>query len=289
MTTAHRGPVTIVDACTQRGHGGSPTAVLIDNPGFTDHARRAVVREAGTSHAAFVDTDTGTVRFCTTQGELTNCGHGTIAAQAFLLHRSRAAEHHGRQRTGGRTFDTTAVQRDGAIEVWFDQGPIELRNGDPTGLDDVLGALCIGPDAVSPDDAPTVASPGTPRLLVPVRSTRTLFALRPDLRRLAAACRRHGYLGCFVHTTSPRRDRTVARMFAPAIGVGEDTVNANSTGCLAAHLHATTGRTTIQVEQGHVAGRPCLVLATAATTATGIVTRVGGTAVVRIMPRQPVS
>ena len=232
MTATHRGRVTIVDACTHRGRGGSPTAVLIGSHGLDDDARRAIVHEAGTSHAAFVDTDTDTVRFFTTHGELANCGHGTIAAQAFLLHRSQAAECHGRQRTGGRAFDTTAVQRDGGIEVWFGQGLIELQGSVPAGLDEVLGALGIGPDAVADDDAPAVASPGTPRLLVPVNTTRILLTLQPDLPRLAAACRRHGYLGCFVYTTSPLRDRTVARMFAPAIGVGEDIVNANSTGCL---------------------------------------------------------
>jgi len=278
--------VTIVNACTRRGRGGSPTAVLIDDHTLDDDARRAVVRDAGTSHAAFVDaetdTDTDTVRFFTTHRELANCGHGTIAAQAFLLRRRRKAGHHGRQRTGGRTFGTVATQRDHGIEVWFDQGVIALQDGVPAGLDGVLGALGIEPDAVAADDdAPSVASPGTPRLLVPVRTTSSLLSLRPDLPRLAAECRRHGYLGCFVYATSPARDRAVARMFAPAIGVGEDIVNANSTGCLAAHLHATHGQSDIEVEQGHTTGRPCLVLATATTTSEGISTRVGGTAVIQ--------
>ena len=41
-------------------------------------------------------------------------------------------------------------------------------------------------------------------------------------------------------------------MFAPAIGVDEDVANANSTGCLAAHLLDTTGAQTVatEVEQG---------------------------------------
>jgi len=273
--------VTIVNACTQQGRGGSPTAVLIDDDAFDDDARRAVVRDAGTSHAAFVNADTDTVRFFTTDNELTNCGHGTIAAQAFLLRRRGTASHHGRQTTGGRTFSTTATRRDHSIEVWFDQGLIELHDGVPTGLDGILAGLGIEPDAVAADDAPRVASPGTPRLLVPVKTVPILLALRPDLPRLAAACRRLGYLGCFAYATSPVRDRAVARMFAPAIGVGEDIVNANSTGCLAAHLHATRGQSSIEVEQGHTAERPCLVFATATTTTEGISTRVGGTAVIQ--------
>jgi PhzF family phenazine biosynthesis protein len=254
---------------------------------LTDDGCRAVVRQAGTSHAAFVDSDTDAVRFFTTHGELTNCGHGTIAAQALLLHHRGAATHRGWQRSGGRILETTAVQRADGIEVWFDQGHIELAGGVPAGLEDILSALGVESAAVPDDDAPSVASPGTPRVLVPVRTTRTLVTLRPDLPRLAAACRRHGYLGCFVYAASPLRGRAVARMFAPAIGVGEDTVNANSTGCLAAHLYARSGRTDLQVEQGRHAGRPCLVLATATTTAEGIRARVGGTAVIRTMAQHP--
>jgi PhzF family phenazine biosynthesis protein len=137
------------------------------------------------------------------------------------------------------------------------------------------------PGVIAADDAPSVASPGTPRLLVPLKTGPALHALRPDLLRLAGECRRRGYLGCFVYATSPDRDKAIARMFAPAIGVGEDVVNANSTGCLAAHLHATHGRNRIEVEQGHPTGRPSLVLATATATTAGISTRIGGTAVIR--------
>ena len=75
-------------------------------------------------------------------------------------------------------------------------------------------------------------------------------------------------------------------MFAPAVGVGVDIVNTNSTGCLAAHLHPAFGRDKIQVQQGHIAGHPSPVLAAAAT-AKGISTRVGGTAVIRTMPQNP--
>ncbi|MEU8185415.1 PhzF family phenazine biosynthesis protein [Micromonospora sp. NPDC049047] len=283
MTGSSGHDVTIVDACTRRGEGGSPTAVLIDDIALSDSARRAIVRRAGTSHAAFVDPDAGitpAVRFFTAHGELTNCGHGTIAAQAVLLRRSGAKEHRARQRTGGRTFDTTAVQRDDGIEVWFDQGTVELQGCTAAELDSILAALGVSPNDLATDDLPCVASPGTPRLLVPVLALPTLHAMRPDLRRLAAECRRLGYLGCFVYTLSPTRDAATARMFAPAIGVGEDVVNANSAGCLAAHLYATHRHSSIEVEQGHAAGRPSLVFATATATTDGISASIGGTATI---------
>ncbi|MFE9918185.1 PhzF family phenazine biosynthesis protein [Micromonospora sp. NPDC005553] len=56
---------------------------MIDDATLTDDDRHAITCRTGTSHTAFIDTstaDTPTVRFFTSAGELTNCGHGTIAA-----------------------------------------------------------------------------------------------------------------------------------------------------------------------------------------------------------------
>jgi predicted PhzF superfamily epimerase YddE/YHI9 len=81
-------------------------------------------------------------------------------------------------------------------------------------------------------------------------------------------------------------------MFAPAIGVAEDIANANSTGCLAAHL-LVTGRPAasevgVEVDQGDALGRPSTVYATATRTPLGIATSVGGSArvtrTVRVRP-----
>lgn len=135
MTDDYGHDLTIVDACTYRGQGGSPTAVTMDNPTLDDDARRAVVCAVGTSRVAFVDSDTDSVRFFTMQGELTNNGLGTIAAQAFLLHRRGEVERRGGQQTSGRVFGITAVRRDIGIEVWFDQGSIDVEVAAPERLD----------------------------------------------------------------------------------------------------------------------------------------------------------
>ncbi|MEU4239869.1 PhzF family phenazine biosynthesis protein [Actinoplanes sp. NPDC026619] len=270
-------PVAVVNACTRDGRGGSPTAVVIDDATLTDDDRQATAGRTGTSHTAFIDpgtADTPTVRFFTSAGELTNCGHGIIAAQAVLLHRSGATEHHGRQRTGGRTFATTAIRRHDGVEVWFDQGVITLADhADSTG-GGLIAALGLQRTDIAADVR--VASPGTPRLLVPVRDHRTLLSMRPDFDRLAAECRRLGYLGCFSYALSPTARTATARMFAPAIGVDEDIANANSVGCLAAHLLDTSGNGDIEVHQGDTLGRPSSVFAAATHTGSGITARIGG-------------
>ncbi|GAB0108681.1 hypothetical protein JMUB6875_77170 [Nocardia sp. JMUB6875] len=77
-------------------------------------------------------------------------------------------------------------------------------------------------------------------------------------------------------------------MFAPAIGVTEDIANANTTGCLAAHLLDASGEKTLSIEvnQGDPLGHPSTVLASARRTPAGITTRVGGLAVVRNVHRR---
>ncbi|CCH20607.1 Phenazine biosynthesis protein, PhzF family [Micromonospora lupini str. Lupac 08] len=268
----------VVDACTRDGRGGSPTAVVLDDATRTDDERRAVAATVGTSHTAFVDSSSAVpprVRFFTAEGELRNCGHGTIAAQAVLLHGAGGTQHHGYQRTGNRTVAVTATRRRDGIEVWFEQGVIALRDRTERASSAIIAALGLTPGDVATDDL-RVASPGTPRLLVRVQDRRALSAMRPDFVRLAAECRRLGYLGCFAYALSPSTGPVTARMFAPAIGVDEDIVNANSAGCLAAHLLDTSRTSQIEVHQGDTLGRPSSVFATATHTRDGIVARLGG-------------
>ncbi|WP_409180359.1 PhzF family phenazine biosynthesis protein [Amycolatopsis sp. VS8301801F10] len=281
--------VTVVDACVRRdGGGGSPTAVTDDDLAATDADRRAVAAAAGTSHAAFLGPERTPdggwpVRFFTAAAELPGCGHGTVAAQAVRLARAGLSELNDRQHTGGRTFDTVAIRRPAGIEVWFDQGLVALRQPRPDEHAAIVVALGLAADDLHPADVPRIAAPGAPRMLVPVRDRSTLLRIRPDLDRLAAACRRYELLGCFVHVP-PAGDRPgAARMFAPAIGVDEDVANANSTGCLAAHLLDAAGAQAIaiEVEQGDSLGRPASVLASARRGPEGITTRVGGLAVLR--------
>jgi PhzF family phenazine biosynthesis protein len=278
--------VTIVDACVRTGgigrsggnggSGGSPTAVVVDDGTMTDDERRRVPARYGTSHAAFLGPEAdGTlpVRFFTTEGELAGCGHGTIAAHAAA---PADARQNRRQRTGGRTFDIRAVRRTDAVEVWFDQGVIAVRPAPADEWGAVLVALGIGAGDLHPYVRMAIATPdsGTPRLLVPVADRDGLAALTPDLAALGTATRERGLLGCFVCVPPAQGRPAAARMFAPAIGVDEDVANANSTGCLAAHLRCDGP---IEVEQGDALGRPSTVLATIHSGRTWV----GGLAVIR--------
>ncbi|MEW1645273.1 PhzF family phenazine biosynthesis protein [Streptomyces sp. NPDC091219] len=257
-------PVTIVRACLRDGRGGSPTAVL-DETALSDAERRRVPVLAGTSHAVFVARRGPAVslRFFTAEGELPACGHGTVAALAFLAERAGGTEYRGALRAAGREFAGRAIREGALFQASFTSAPVEVR--DPTAAECglVLPALGVTPDRSRP--GARVASVGRARLLVPVATRSALMALAPDSGRLGAACDRLGFLGCYVYSVPARSGRIAARMFAPSIGVPEDIANANSTACLAADLAGrdVAAITAITVDMGDSLGAPATITASA--------------------------
>ncbi|MET7368714.1 PhzF family phenazine biosynthesis protein [Streptomyces sp. NPDC005566] len=283
--------VTVVRACLRGGAGGSPTAVVLeDNSVPGDQERRRIPAARGTSHAVYISHagDTAELRFFTAEGELPACGHGTVAALAFLtaLH-GGDGPYRATLRAGGRLFAGRA-ERDGElITTAFDPGPVDLREPAAEERALVLAALGLTPDETAPDGAardgaaPGGAAPdvriagvGRERILVPVPTRAALAGLRPDLDRLRAACDRFGLLGAYVHSQPSPQGVLAARMFAPSIGVAEDIANANSTAALAAHL-AGRGVHRIAVDMGDALGSHATVTATAGA---DLRVEVGGTA-----------
>ncbi|MEW1639049.1 PhzF family phenazine biosynthesis isomerase [Streptomyces sp. NPDC093801] len=284
----------IVHACLRDGLGGSPTAVVLDEDRLSDEDRRRVPVEYGTSHAVFLRVGGGEraetesspcvrVRFFTSRGELPACGHGTVAALAFLAARAEAeGSYRARFHTAVRVFDGWAVRDGAGTAAAFDPGPVSLRRPTATERASVLSALGIASDAAGSEVR--VAGVGRERLLVPVTDRAALAALVPDLDRLRDACDRAGLLGAYVYSPPSPAGTLAARMFAPSIGVPEDVANANSTACLAAHL-AGQDVTEIAVDMGDAVGRPATITATAHPGPSGPRIRVGGTATAGPLPQ----
>jgi trans-2,3-dihydro-3-hydroxyanthranilate isomerase len=266
--------MTIVDACLRDGRGGSPTAVLWD-VSLSDAERRQVPRLAGASHAVFVsggDEGGASLRFFTATGELPACGHGTVAALAFLAAESGRADYGVTLRAGGRVFAGRATAG-GCAE--FDPGEVRVRDARVEEFEGVLAALGLDSEGLGGEIC--VASVGRARLLVPVGDPSALAHMRPDFDYLRDACDRLGLLGCYVHSIPSDGGRLAARMFAPSIGVPEDIANANSTACLAARL-ARQGVHQICVDMGDSLNRPATITATARESGSVVQVRVGGAA-----------
>lgn len=288
--SGHGLPVTVVRACLRDGRGGSPTAVMDEAP-LTDDERRRVPVLMGTSHAVFVSAHEGradgpvvSLRFFTAEGELPGCGHGTVAALAFLAERAGGEEYRATLHASGRAFAGWSVREKKRVHAAFDPGPVRLREPTAIECDLVLPALGVTSDTLAPGTR--VATVGRPRLLVPVTARSALAALSPDLERLRAACDRLGLLGCYVYSAPTHTGRAAARMFAPSIGVAEDIANANSTACLAAYL-AGQGITDITVDMGDSLRTPSTITATTRHSPSGPLVHLGGTAEIARVVRLP--
>ncbi|ACZ87882.1 PhzF family phenazine biosynthesis protein [Streptosporangium roseum] len=283
-------PVAIVHACLRDGRGGSPTAVMEEAP-LTDDQRRRIPVLMGTSHAVFghahhgrAEDPTVSLRFFTAEGELPACGHGTLAALAFLAERSGVEDYRATLHAPGRTFAGRAVREDNRVSAVFDAGPVSLREPTAIECDLVLRALGVTSDTLAP--GARVAAMGRPRLLIPVTTRSALAALVPDLARLRAACDRLGLLGCYVYSTPTHIGQAAARMFAPSIGVAEDIANANSTACLAVHL-AGQGVTDLTVDMGDSLRTPSTITTTTRHGQSGPLVQLGGAAKITRIVRLP--
>jgi trans-2,3-dihydro-3-hydroxyanthranilate isomerase len=285
-------PVAIVNACLRDGHGGSPTAVMWD-AGLAPEACRHVPHLTGASHVVLLaDHDppiqrarAGTVtsdqdvavRFFTSDDELPGCGHGTVAALAFLAEVSERAIYevtlHGRT----RRFAGRAVKAGTAVTADFDPGPVTVRPATPEERELAVDSLKLRAEIRSGEVS--VASSGRPRLLVPLTNETALRELAPDLTRLRVGCDRLGLLGCYVYTTPNPAGRVAARMFAPSIGVPEDIANANSAACLMAKLSGDR-LSQITVDMGDSLDRPATILAAVDSAGSGRRIRVGGSAAI---------
>lgn len=276
-------PATVMNACLREGRGGSPTAVL-DETALSDDERRAVPVLMGTSHAVFVSVeDSGqdgpdvSLRFFTAAGELPACGHGTVAALAFLAECGGGKECQATVRTLGGVFTGRVARVNGQFKAAFEPGFVDVCEPAVGEHDSVLHALGVTPDTLAPGTC--VASLGRPRLLAPMSTRSALAALAPDFDRLRDACDRLGLLGCYVYCVPTVEGRVTARMFAPSIGVPEDIANANSTACLAACL-AREGMTDITVDMGDALSAPSTITAAAWQSEAGPRVHVGGTATI---------
>ncbi|MEY9877671.1 trans-2,3-dihydro-3-hydroxyanthranilate isomerase [Streptacidiphilus sp. MAP12-33] len=258
-------PVTIVHACLREGGGGSPTAVVPETGDLAldDAARRRIPALVGTSHAVFLSAgpDGGTaVRFFTAEGELPACGHGTVAAFAYLADRAGTPTYRATLTAthGGHTLRGEASLHEGLVRAEFEVGSVALR--EPTAQELGLLLPALGLPLVA---AARIATLGRPRLLVRLPNRGALDSLAPDLPALEEACRSLDLLGCYAYTALPAAGRRyAARMFAPAIGVPEDIANANSTACLAALQHANGGPGTgLTVDMGDRLGSPATISA----------------------------
>ncbi len=263
-----------IDAFTRKRFEGNPAGVIANADGLTRFQMQAIARELNNSETAFIlspshsDHDVQ-VRFFTPTMEVPTCGHATISA-----HYVRAIEHNlpscnVRQKIGIGILPVEVVKEVSDYRIIMTQGTVEISKPiRGKNRNDILNAMDLTEKDLDGRCPISIASTGSPKLMIGIKSRNTLNSLSPDMNSLAKVSRTIGNNGYYVFTFDSNDGDilTHGRMFAPAIGISEDPVTGNANGPLGAYLvrHKLVstpedGFLKFKGKQGEALGRPGIV------------------------------
>ena len=270
---------------------GNPLAIFPDARGLTDHQMQALAREMNLSETTFilpretqVETQEGKrVRIFTMTEELPFAGHPTLGTALYLHSTAASGEIVLDLNVGkiGVRFRTDSNHRSNRVA-----GDVfgEMRQRDP-GFGPTLPpdkvASVLGSEEIAAESPSQIVSTGLPFAIVPIRDSKSLANLKPDLARVGALLEGTGARFCYF--ISPKRQGRLevrARMFFYG---GEDPATGSAAGCaiswMVRHGLAKSDEQVL-IHQGVEAGRPSEIFVRATRDGERVTNvRVGGYAV----------
>ncbi|MET7294552.1 PhzF family phenazine biosynthesis protein [Streptomyces griseoloalbus] len=230
--------IRIVDAFTDRPFAGNPAGVLLLDAFPDDGRLQNIALEINHAETAFAhplpaggEADWA-LRWFTPAVEVAMCGHATLAT-AHVLHTTGA--HKGPVRFATRSGVLVATPgEDGAVTLDFPTAPLTAVDV-PEGVAEALGAAPL----TAFDTGPNIGD-----LLVEVADERTVHALRPDLRALAAYSER-GIIATARAENPALGYDFVSRCFFPNVGIDEDPVTGSAHTALAPYWSERLGRSVL--------------------------------------------
>jgi trans-2,3-dihydro-3-hydroxyanthranilate isomerase len=235
-----------LDVFTQTPLAGNPLAIFADGRGLSDQQMQALAREMNLSETTFVlprepqvEAQQGKrVRIFTVEEELPFAGHPTLGT-ALHLHSTAASG----------TDEIVLDLNVGKIGVRFSAdsnhrsdrvaGDVfgEMRQRDPEfgpTLPPDKVASVLGSEEIAAEWPSQIVSTGLPFAIVPIRDSKTLANLKPDLVKAGALLEGTGARFCYF--ISPERQGRLevrARMFFYG---GEDPATGSAAGCAASWM-----------------------------------------------------
>lgn len=292
-----------LDVFTKTPLTGNPLAIFTDARGLDDDEMQALAREMNLSETTFVlprepqvEAKEGKrVRIFTVEEELPFAGHPTLGTALYLYHSAASgADEIGPGRTGivldlnvgkiGVQFSADSNNRSDRVA-----GDVfgEMRQRDPEfGLilppDKVASVLQGNAGQIASEWPSQIVSTGLPFAIVPIRDSKTLANLKPDLVAARALLEGTGARFCYFICPEERQGRLEvrARMFFYG---GEDPATGSAAGCavswMGRHGLAKSDEK-IVIHQGVEAGRPSEIFVRATREGENVTNvRVGGYAV----------
>jgi trans-2,3-dihydro-3-hydroxyanthranilate isomerase len=284
-----------LDVFTRTPLTGNPLAIVADARGLTDQQMQALAREMNLSETTFVlprkpevETKEGKrVRIFTVEEELPFAGHPTLGTALYLLSTAPSGADQvvldlNVGKIGVR-FSSDSNHRSDRVagDVFGEMRQRDPEFGPTLPADKIASMLGSEGSQIAAEWPSQVVSTGLPFAIVPIRDSKTLANLKPDLAGVGALLEGTGARFCYF--ISPEREgwREVrARMFFYG---GEDPATGSAAGCavswIVRHGLAKSDEQ-ILIHQGVEARRPSEIFVRATRDAEKVTNvRVGGYAV----------
>jgi len=251
-------PFRLVDVFTDRPLAGNQLCVVPDPvEGLTSETMQAVAAEIGFAETTFVADAGGdrySMRIFTPGTEMPFAGHPSLGTAFVLVAEDRVTSPVTQRVPAGEFLLEVDVA---GRRARMRQGPPEFGPADMA-LAPLARAIGLAERDLREDLWPRVVSTGLPHLLVPARDADAVSRARPDADAVTALLEAAGADGLYVFCVLGDGEAK-ARMFAPAVGVMEDSATGSAAGPLGAYLahHGAAGMPgAMSIRQGEEIGRP---------------------------------
>lgn len=248
----------LVKAFTKDKAKGNPAGVIFNADNLTDKHMVKISADLGFSESSFVSqSDKGDfkIRFFTPTQEVYLCGHATVATIHALMEIGRINLGDNNKKTV--TIETKAgvlpieCCKDGFIAMTQVKPQFSNEMHDKKIVSMLLG-ISEGEISGYPIQ---VVSTGTPKLMIPIESLKTLFKIKPDLEGIKKYCQEHPVKGFYPFTfeTIDKDSDFHARQFNPLAGIDEDPITGVAAGALGAYIveHEIFDKKNFVIEQGY--------------------------------------
>ncbi|HEY0428617.1 MAG TPA: PhzF family phenazine biosynthesis protein [Pyrinomonadaceae bacterium] len=247
---------------TKNKNGGNP-AVVVFGDGFNVEDLEKKARSIDAYLTVFIlpeesRPDSVRLRFFGRKGEMDFCGHGILAAGYTYAQKSGKSDF--LFETNVKTVALT-VSNDSLVQFLTEK--IDLSEEPSINKDDILHRFGINPRVIDFSSPFSVASIGSPKLLVPIIDLQSLWHLEFDLAALekwSAETKVNGaYFYCL--ETVNKDSLAHARGFNPLLSKSEDAGTGVAAGALVELLKgkSSAGSGDYVIEQGDVVGAKCEV------------------------------
>jgi trans-2,3-dihydro-3-hydroxyanthranilate isomerase len=230
-----------LDVFTRTPLTGNPLAIFTNARGLTDQQMQALAREMNLSETTFVlsrepqvEAQEGKrVRIFTVEEELPFAGHPTLGT-ALYLHSTAASREIVLDLNVGKIgvrFSTDSNHRSNRVagDVFGEMRQRDPEFGPMLPPDKVASVLGTDGSEIAVEWPSQIVSTGLPFAIVPIRDSKTLANLKPDLVKAGALLEGTGARFCYF--ISPERQGRLevrARMFFYG---GEDPATGSAAGC----------------------------------------------------------